>query len=189
MGHDRHMTSRRATLLLSGGIDSAAVLALLAADGCDANAIWIDYAQPAAAAEREASIAIAANYGAIWNEVTLGGLKPPARGEFPGRNDMLMALAASFSSNPLIGIGIHAGTNYVDCSPLWLEGWQELLAREYQGRVDIFAPLVSLEKAQVYALARELAVPMALTYSCETGTTPCGDCLSCQDRRLLDDLS
>jgi 7-cyano-7-deazaguanine synthase len=183
------MASQRATVLLSGGIDSAVVLALLAADGCAANAIWIDYAQPAAAAEREASNAIASSYGAIWNEVILGGLKPPTMGEFPGRNDVLVALAASYTSDRLIGIGIHAGTNYVDCSPVWLEGWQELLAREYQGRVDIFAPLVTLEKAQVYALARQLDVPMALTYSCETGDTPCGSCLSCKDRRLLDDLS
>lgn len=176
-------------MLLSGGIDSAVVLALLAADGCDASAIWIDYGQPAASPEREASSEIASKYGATWNEVVLAGLKPPAAGEFPGRNDMLIALAVGATPNRLIAMGIHAGTSYVDCSPVWLEGWQELLVREYQGRVDVFAPLVSLEKGQVYALARHLDVPTELTYSCETGITPCGNCLSCKDRRLLNDLS
>ena len=79
------MASRGAAVLLSGGIDSAVVLALLASSGREVSAIWIDYGQPAAAAEREASKVIASSYGVAWSELAVAGLVPPVAGEFPGR--------------------------------------------------------------------------------------------------------
>ena len=173
-------------MLLSGGIDSAVVLALLVARGHDANAVWIDYDQPAAAAERDASRAVASSYGAPWTELTVVGLTPPVAGEFPGRNDVLVALAAASAPGRSLAIGIHAGTGYADCSPYWVEEWQGLLTSQYHGTVRLFAPLADLTKAQVYALAHQIDVPIALTHSCEASAVPCGGCSSCADRRMLD---
>lgn len=173
-------------MLLSGGVDSAVVLALLTAGGRDAGAVWIDYGQPAAAAEREASKTIASSYGAAWTELSVLGLVPPAAGEFPGRNDMLMALAAAAAPGRSLAIGVHAGTSYADCSPSWVEEWHGLLTVQYHGVVRLLAPLADLTKAQVYALAHQLGVPTALTYSCEASAVPCGCCSSCADRRMLD---
>src|SRR5258708_6263774 len=127
--------SRAATVLLSGGVDSAVVLALLSADGRNPKTVWIDYGQPAAAAEREASKSIASNYGASWTELAVVGLIPPMAGEFPGRNDALVALAATSASGLSIAIGIHAGTGYAYCSADWVGEWQRLLTVQYQGAV------------------------------------------------------
>jgi 7-cyano-7-deazaguanine synthase len=178
--------SRGVAVLLSGGVDSALVLALLAADGRDASAVWIDYGQPAAAAEREASKAIASRYGAAWTELVVVGLVPPSAGEFPGRNDMLVALAAAAAPGRSLAIGVHAGTGYADCSPSWIEEWRGLHAVQYHGTVRLLAPLADLTKVQVYALAHQLSVPTYLTHSCEASAVPCGYCSSCADRRMLD---
>jgi len=180
------VASRRAGVLLSGGVDSAVVLALLTAGGSDVCTVWIDYGQPAAAAEREASKAIASRYGVPRTELTVAGLLPPNAGEFPGRNDMLVALAAAAAPNRSVAIGVHAGTGYADCSPSWVDEWQGLLTVQHQGAVRVLAPLADLSKAQVYALAHQLGVPIALTHSCEASDVPCGCCLSCGDRRMLD---
>jgi 7-cyano-7-deazaguanine synthase len=178
--------SRAAAVLLSGGVDSAVVLALLSSNGHTAKAVWIDYGQPAAAAEREASKSIAFHYSAPWAELVVAGLIPPAAGEFPGRNDVLVALAAASATGRSVAIGVHAETGYADCSAAWVAEWQRLLTVQYQGTADLLAPLVDLTKAQVYALAQQLRVPIALTHSCEAAVVPCGSCSSCADRRILD---
>lgn len=175
-----------AAVLLSGGVDSAVVLALLADEGPGTTAIWIDYGQPAAKAERYASKAIAASYGSDWVELGVRGLAPPADGEFPGRNDLLVALAGTSAPGRLIAIGVHAGTGYADCSPSWIETWQELRAVQHHGAAGLLAPLADLTKAQVFALADNVGIPIDLTYSCEAAAVPCGQCSSCADRRMLD---
>lgn len=174
-----------ATVLLSGGVDSAVVLALLSSGAQPANAVWIHYGQPAASAERQASKVLAAYYGATWAELVVTGLAPPTAGEFPGRNDMLIALAAASAPGRCLAIGVHAGTSYADCSPSWLGEWQRLLTVEHYGTVRLLAPLADLSKAQVYALAGQCGIPVGLTHSCETSVVPCGTCLSCKDRQAI----
>jgi 7-cyano-7-deazaguanine synthase len=174
----------RVSVLLSGGVDSALVLGLLTARR--PRAVWIDYGQPAAEAERRASKAVASHYGAPWSQLTIGGLRPPNAGEFLGRNDLLVAAASTAGSGASIAIGIHAGTGYADCSPEWASAWQGLLDTQHQGRAALLAPLCTLTKTQVYELARETGVPTHLTHSCESGAMPCGSCSSCADRRYLD---
>jgi 7-cyano-7-deazaguanine synthase in queuosine biosynthesis len=58
----------RYRVLLSGGVDSALVASLLCREGWSVQALWVDYGQPAAAAERAASRAIARQYGLEWYE-------------------------------------------------------------------------------------------------------------------------
>lgn len=171
-------------VLLSGGVDSAVVLALLS----DRNpvSVWVDYGQPVSEAERQASAAIAKYFGSPWMEAGIKGLRPPASGEFPGRNDLLVAAAFSVVGGGFVAIGTHSGTGYVDCSPAWAASWQALLDVQHRGTAGLLAPLSNLAKSQVYALAMESGVPFELTHSCEAAATPCGSCSSCADRRLLD---
>lgn len=171
-------------ILLSGGVDSAVVLALLA--DRRPRTLWVNYGQPAAKAERCASEAVSAHYGTSWAEITVGGVHAPISGEFRGRNDLLVAAAVTAGSGRSVALGIHAGTGYTDCSPQWAAAWQGLLDAQYSGRATLVAPLIALTKAQVYALARDSGVPTHLTYSCEAGSSPCGCCSSCADRRALD---
>jgi 7-cyano-7-deazaguanine synthase len=173
----------RCNVLLSGGIDSALVAALLCSDGWSVQTIWVDYGQPAAGAERAASRAIAGHYGLDWHEATVRGVAVPPQGEITGRNDMLVATGRACAPGLTIAIGVHAGTPYADCSTLWLDAWRTLLDVQHSGMVTLLAPLAALHKPQVLALARECGVPFGLTHSCETGPVPCGRCLSCQDRQ------
>lgn len=171
-------------MLLSGGVDSAVVLAMLA-DRTPA-AVWVDYGQPAAPAEREASAALAAHYASPWREVRVEGLRPPAAGEFPGRNDLLVAAARAAAAGASIAVGVHAGTGYADCSPAWAAAWRALIDAQDAGRASLIAPLLDLSKGQVLDLAQSLGVPVELTHSCEAGPVPCGQCASCLDRLTAD---
>jgi len=176
-------SSRSCVVLLSGGIDSALVASLLRRDGWAIQAIWVGYGQPAASAERRASRAVAEHYGLLWREAVVRGIRVPAEGEIPGRNDMLVTTARACVPGLSIAIGIHAGTAYPDCSPQWLHAWEQLLDVQRSGEIALLAPLAPLHKPQVLALARDCEVPVGLTYSCEAGPRPCGRCLSCQDRQ------
>lgn len=176
-------SASRCNVLLSGGIDSALVASLLCHDGWSVQAMWVDYAQPAAGAERAASRAIAGHYGLEWHEAAVRGVPVPRQGEVPGRNDMLVATARACGPGLTVAIGVHVGTPYADCSPQWLDAWRTLLDVQHSGTVTLLAPLAALHKPQVLALAREYAVPLGLTHSCETGPVPCGRCLSCRDRQ------
>ena len=108
-------------------------------------------------------------------------------GEIRGRNAYLLhtALMEFPTSSGVVALGIHAGTGYVDCSP----GFMDVMQRSYDfhtgGKVTVAAPFLNWTKQQVYALAAELNVPLAQTYSCESACLPCGECRSCLDRSLL----
>jgi 7-cyano-7-deazaguanine synthase len=169
-------------VLLSGGVDSALVASLLLGDGWLVRALWVDYGQPAAPAERMASRALAVHYALEWQEAAVGGLMVPPEGEIPGRNDLLVAAAHARAPGWSVAIGVHTEAPYPDCSREWLGAWQSVLDVQHHGVVALLAPLAGLSKPEVLALAHELQVPMTLTYSCERGPSPCGQCLSCRDR-------
>jgi 7-cyano-7-deazaguanine synthase len=173
---------RPCCLLLSGGVDSALVASILQTEGWLVSALWLDYGQPAAPAERAASQAIAAHYALHWQEAAVEGILVPPQGEIPGRNDLLVATAHSYAPGLSVAIGVHAGGSYPDCSREWLSAWQAVLDVQHEGVVALLAPLAGLPKQKVLALAHDLRVPMTLTYSCETGPSECGECLSCRDR-------
>lgn len=172
-------------MLLSGGIDSAVVGALVAEHSA-VDALFVDYGQPSGEAEREASMSVAAVLDAAWHQHNAGSLYQQWGGELPGRNSLLISLAAALFPQSHIAIGIHAGTSYPDCSPSFAERWQALLDVESAGGRQLFCPLANLRKDQVVALARSLNVPLDLTHSCERSAQPCGACRSCLDRSLID---
>lgn len=173
---------RRCCILLSGGIDSALLASMLRRDGRAAQALWVDYGQPAALAEHAASRAVAAHYALDWQESAVRGVTVRPEGEIPGRNDLLVAVAQACLPRTSVAIGVHAGTPYPDCSADWVRSWQALLDAQHGGTVVLLAPFVGLQKMQVVALAREYGVPLGLTHSCESGNDPCGRCSSCRDR-------
>ncbi|MFJ2891355.1 7-cyano-7-deazaguanine synthase [Streptomyces sp. NPDC087305] len=179
----------QATVLLSGGIDSAAVLALLKSQGMQVRCLFVDYGQPAAKQELAASGSIASHFVAPWSSVSISGLKVPENQEIKGRNDLLIAVATSCNPDTVIALGTHAGTPYVDCSIIHHRAWQDLYDIQYGGVQRVLAPFIESVKPEVFALAHELGVPISLTYSCENSCGPCGLCVSCRDRSALYDGS
>ncbi len=169
-------------MLLSGGIDSTTVAALLVDENWDVEGVFVDYGQLAAGEERTASRQVADHYRLRWTEIAVHGLEVPAFREVRGRNDLLLAVASAASAADAIAIGTHAGTPYADCSPAHARAWQFLLDTQHGGIRRLLAPLQSLTKPEVLALAQRLDVPLSLTYSCEDAGGPCGRCTSCRDR-------
>ncbi len=177
------------TVLLSGGVDSACLLALCAQQPeHHVDALFVDYGQAAAAAEHDAATAIARAYGADLRHARVSIGRIPT-GEIPGRNALLvyLAMATTGPTPATIMIGIHADTGYRDCSPMFVEAMQVSLDAHREGTLQLAAPFVTWSKIEVYAYAHTMSIPLELTYSCEAGSTPpCGACPSCRDREALD---
>lgn len=170
------------TVLLSGGIDSATATALMLREKWPVDAIFVDYGQPPADAERRASEAVARAFDLPWRELSVASLDVTPFVEMPGRNDMLISLAGVASPHSHIATGVHGGSPYADCSPSHVEAWQRLFDLQFGGGRQVVTPLIHMSKADVFAVAVELSVPVDLTWSCEAPSGPCGNCFSCRDR-------
>jgi 7-cyano-7-deazaguanine synthase len=175
-------------VLLSGGLDSSATLALYRTKSVDVSALFVEYGQPAVAQERDASQRIAAHYETRLITVRCAGLREVGAGYIRGRNALLlqMALATAQFDVGQIAIGLHSGTPYVDCSPAFLAEAQRMFDLYCDGRIRVVAPFIKDDKRGVVDFCREVKVPLGMTYSCERGgERPCGSCSSCGDRTAL----
>ena len=178
----------RVTVLLSGGIDSAATVAAFRKRHAAIDAIFFDYGQPARRSEWEAAQAIGRHYRI---EVVRGkmGFHPTSRdGEFFARNALLtLAAAATRPPGPVvIAMGLHSSSPYYDTTPSFVADVQRLLDGYSGGTITVAAPFLETTKKAVVQFARRHRVPLHLTYSCEMRNGPaCGRCRSCEDRAGL----
>ena len=175
-----------ALVLASGGVDSSTLLWLSVQQGLEPVALFVDFGQPAAEAESNAIASICEGLHVPWRHVQYAGSKFGA-GEIRARNAFLLhvALLEFPSDSGIVVLGIHAGTDYADCSPEFME----IMGRSYGlytgGTIIAVAPFLDWTKLDVYRLANQVGVPIAKTYSCEASNSPCEKCNSCADRRLL----
>ena len=176
-----------ALVLLSGGLDSAVCAHLLLARGLGVSGLFVDYGQAAVRREREASAAVARSLDISLRAVAIAPTRPRGAGEIPGRNAMLISLAAFElgSRGGLVTIGVHAGTSYYDCSIAFVDAMGRLVSEQTNGKTTLLAPLATWSKAQVFRTFRDAGLPVHATYSCESGDEPCGACRSCRDRLAL----
>ena len=180
--------AKSATVLLSGGIDSACCLKMLLDDGYTAYPVFVDFGQPANQIERISSAAVASLFGLSVANVEVRGQVSFAAGEIRGRNPFLLTTALMHT--PAVGgilvLGIHAGVPYYDCGAPFLHRINDLVAECTDGRFGVAAPLLSWSKSDIYSYFRTSGLPPELTHSCEIGVPGgCGECASCQDRRFL----
>ncbi len=188
-------------VLLSGGIDSTLALALTLTHG-DADTITVDYGQ-SHRRELDAAAKIAAHYNVRNTVITIGGLRfdsaltglgdiPTGHAEqpdttyVPGRNTILLALAASRAESIgadriVIGCNKDDAAGYPDCRREYLEAYRDVLQAGTVNPVWVDAPLLNLTKKEVINHAEELDVPIGLTYSCYRGEPQaCGRCGACE---------
>lgn len=144
--------TRRASILLSGGLDSATVLAIARADGFECHCLTVDYGQRHRV-ELDAAIRVAAALGAASHRVltldlrAIGGsaltddIDVP-HGEEPGgdevpvtyvpaRNTVLLALLLGHAevltaTDLFIGANAVDYSGYPDCRPAFLDAFAEL---------------------------------------------------------------
>ena len=183
------IASPEVLVLLSGGLDSAACLSFYIDLGRPTCGLFIDYQQPAAAREGLAAKVIADYYDVFLYTAKWNGQSKKRPGIVEARNPFF--LTAALMERPeqvtTIALGIHAGTQYADCSPEFVSQIQSTFDICSGGTVHIATPFVDWNKADIWAYALSKNVPIDLTYSCEAGSNrPCGKCLSCLDRAGLE---
>ncbi len=175
-------------VLLSGGIDSAACVDFYQSQGSDVSALYVDYGQAAELKERPSAEAVAHHFDIPLQILICHGAHSKEGGEIQGRNAFFAftGLMEWGKTSGLIVTGIHAGTEYGDCSPRFVELVNSLFEVYSMGQVCFAAPFLEWHKADVWEYSKQRRVPEDLTYSCEIGLTqPCGRCVSCHDLEIL----
>ncbi|MEQ8660455.1 MAG: 7-cyano-7-deazaguanine synthase QueC [Gammaproteobacteria bacterium] len=203
----------RAVVLLSGGLDSATVLAMARATGRECHALSIDYGQRhrcelAAAAQvaqrlgaREHRV-ITLDYGQLGGsaltDAAIDVPTTPTSGipvtYVPARNTVMLALALGYAE-VVDAAEIHIGVNavdysgYPDCRPEFVAAFERLAALAtragVEGRpVQVVAPLVHLSKAEIVQRGVALGVDFAGTVSCYAPDAGARACGVCDACRL-----
>jgi len=176
-------------ILISGGIDSAALLNYFIEDNFYVRALFIDYGQKASIHEYASARKICKYYGVKLKKLSLKNNKDFGPGEILGRNGFLVfsALMHSEIKSGFISLGIHSGTPYYDCSKLFVDNVNNILLGYYGGQILLTAPFLNWTKRMIFDYCAITGIPLSLTYSCENGSNPpCGVCPSCIDRGVLD---
>lgn len=168
-------------VLLSGGLDSAVVLAMTK----NASAIGFDYGQPHKI-ELERAAAIAAHYGVMFELMPLPAMSKVDDVVFAGRNLVFVSIAIAHAQArdfECVAVGCNASDwlRFPDCRPPFWRAVEEC-ASAYGIRVS--APLIYSSKRDVVEQARKLNVPIGLTWSCYSPQEgePCRECLACKTR-------
>jgi len=190
------MAGNRAVILLSGGLDSATVLALARAQGLECYALSVAYGQRHEV-ELQAAAAVAKSLGTREHRVmrvdlaNIGGSAltdpsiavPTTPGEgipvtyVPARNTIMLSLAMAWAE-VLDAREIHVGVNaidysgYPDCRPEFIAAFATMANLATRAGVEgadpltIHTPLIALTKAEIIERGIALGVDYGLTTSC-----------------------
>lgn len=110
----------------------------------------------------------------------------------PFRNGLFLSTAASFALSKgcdVLYYGAHsddaAGNAYPDCSDSFHQAMNQAIYEGSGHQLQVEAPFIHKNKADVIKMGLSLGVPYELTWSCyEGGDKPCGKCGTCIDRKL-----
>ena len=177
-----------ATVLLSGGIDSALCLHRHIRRGDAVRALFVDYGQPARVEERCAATRLAQHWSVVLESIAIESGSIARHQEVPGRNAFLIFTALlGWDRDPrALTVGVHQGSRYYDCSERFIADVSEIVTAYTEGVVQVAAPLLFMTKDEIVAECLRESVPIELTYSCQTGDAQsCGRCASCLDRKRL----
>lgn len=198
---------------LSGGLDSAVLLGVLrhTIPGQEIFGVIYNYGSKHNDRENQAANAIAKHYEISSMTIDLKGMIDPfnnstlispakdiPQGHYaaepmrqtvvPGRNLIFISILAGIAQSSgmnSIYIGVHAGDHYIypDCRPDFLEQVRKTVTLSSEGTVELKAPFVYMNKADIVARGVEINVPFHLTWTCyKGGCKACGVCGSCQER-------
>lgn len=185
-----------ALVLLSGGLDSATLLASTARKQ-NVRTLAVNYGQRHAR-ELNAATWLADYYGAAHTELALGERvlagsaltgTPSASVVVPNRNAVLVSVATSYAlahGCDSVNVAMQADDSNVfpDCRAPFVNALGEAVRLATGDAVALLTPFLYLTKREVAQLAHEYDVPVARTWSCYTaGPVHCGRCKACAGRR------
>ena len=204
---------KKAVVLLSGGLDSATVLAIAKSQGFDCHCLSLNYHQRHIA-ELEAAQIVASRLGASMHKTVnldlslFGGSAltdnaiavPESETQgipvtyVPARNTIMLSLSLAWAE-VLQALDIYIGVNaldysgYPDCRTEYVRAFQEMANLATKSAVEgkkitVHAPLIDMTKAQIIALGPRLGVPYGETVSCYQANKNGEACGLCDSCRL-----
>ncbi|MFK7977492.1 MAG: 7-cyano-7-deazaguanine synthase QueC [Halioglobus sp.] len=207
------MSSKKAVILVSGGLDSTTVLAQAKADGYACYTLSFDYGQrhraELAAAER-----VSAHLGDIEHKVvklnldSIGGSAltdtaiavPEEASEgipityVPARNTVFLAIALGWAEvlgahDIFIGVNAVDYSGYPDCRPEFIAAFENMANLATKAGVEgqkitIHTPLMAAGKGEIIRQGIALGVDYAHTVSCYQATEAGLACGRCDSCRL-----
>ncbi|TEH81462.1 7-cyano-7-deazaguanine synthase QueC [Pseudomonas aeruginosa] len=210
------MNQKKAVILLSGGLDSATVVAMAKADGYACYTMSFDYGQRHRA-ELQAAERVARQLGVIEHKVIgldLNGMgssaltdesiavpESPSEGipvtYVPARNTVFLSLALGWAEvldarDIFIGVNAVDYSGYPDCRPEFVEAFERMANLATKAGVEgngfrIQAPLQYLSKAQIIQAGVARGVDYGLTVSCYQADEQGRACGKCDSCRLRAD--
>ncbi|MEW4983118.1 MAG: 7-cyano-7-deazaguanine synthase QueC [Cycloclasticus sp.] len=205
--------SKKAVVLVSGGLDSATVLAIAKEQGYECYALSFDYGQRHNS-ELEAASQLAKTFNVSEHKTIKLGM-----GEFggsaltdeninvpieksagipvtyvPARNTVFLSIALGWAEvldawDIFIGVNAVDYSGYPDCRPEFIKAFESLAnlatkAGVEQGKFKIHTPLINLSKAQIIAKGDALKVDYSATVSCYQANAKGEACGECESCRL-----
>ncbi len=210
---EQTIEQKRAVILLSGGLDSATVVAMARAEGYSCYTMSFDYGQRSRA-ELDAAARVARDLGVVEHKViglNLNGIggsaltdsaidvpESPTEGipvtYVPARNTVFLSLALGWAEvlnarDIFIGVNAVDYSGYPDCRPEFVESFERMANLATKAGVEgegfrILAPLQSLSKADIVKAGVGLGVDYALTVSCYQADADGRACGKCDSCRL-----
>ncbi len=186
---------KKAVILLSGGLDSATILALAREQGFDCYALSMAYGQRHGA-ELDAARRVVAAQGVVQHHIfsialdAFGGSAltdraiavPEGESEgipvtyVPARNTVFLSIALGWAEvlgarDIFIGVNVVDYSGYPDCRPAFIEAFEVLANLATKAGVEedsfhILAPLIHLRKAEIIREGIRLGVDYGQTVSC-----------------------
>lgn len=204
---------RKAVVLLSGGLDSATVLAMARRDGFASYCISVRYGQRHSV-ELEAAARIAKQFDAVQHRIVdvdlsaIGGSaltdssipvpEEPTTGipvtYVPARNTVFLSLALAYAevigaTDLFMGVNAVDYSGYPDCRPAFIHAFAELANFATRAGVEgaefvVHTPLIDLTKAQIIRAGTKLGVDYGLTVSCYQADSEGRACGVCDSCRI-----
>ncbi|MBL8064854.1 MAG: 7-cyano-7-deazaguanine synthase QueC [Chthonomonadaceae bacterium] len=205
---------KRAVVLLSGGLDSATVLALAKQSGYECHALTIEYGQRHII-EKECAQTVAKTIGVASHKIAhvdlrlFGGsaltddIDVPKSGTgdgevpvtyVPARNTVFLSMALAYAevvgaSAIFVGVNAVDYSGYPDCRPEFVTAFQALARVATKATVEghevvIEAPLINMGKPEIIRMGIELGVDYGETSSCYDPCESGAPCGECDSCRI-----
>lgn len=205
--------SKKAVILVSGGLDSTTVVAMAKSQGYDCYTLSFDYGQrhrsELEAAKRVSSLMNVREHKVVKLDLgTIGGsaltdtaIEVPEEETtgipvtyVPARNTVFLSIALGWAevlgaNDIFLGVNAVDYSGYPDCRPEYISAFETVANLATKSGVEgqklsIHAPLIDMTKAQIIQAGLDLSVDYSQTVSCYKASLGGLACGKCESCRL-----